>query len=616
MHVRALVIVALWGLAAGADLARAATSVTIVPLARQGMASPDGNGTFGAYTNYREPVLNDAGEAAFTGRFLSTIGGATDDDFLVRAKKDGTRTLLARQGQTLPDVTGTFGGLFFAVLREYAMNDSGRVAFITPRTGTPGGTADNSALYSVRDPGLFWVHARRGDTPPFTSTTFNGFFPPSINDQPPGAVAFFTSHGGTAAPVTVYTSRLGVLSPVAWLSRPAPDGAGTLGSLGTFAYAGTGDPPALRENASEIAFYSHLFGTSSAPLDDDGMFRASPDVWADIARGHRGAPGGGMYQEFATSPTYNANGVAAFLSQLEPVPSAGEIIALDWPGGGDVVAYTGQPAADGNGTFSSLFAPSINDHEAVAYRVRLTGTSGGGLDDEAVYKGDSSLVVVPDLEDQVAREGQAVPEGGGVFATFADFPAINDAGQVAFVATLRSTPGGTTDDRGLYLWDPLQGRVKLVRENDVIDGRHVLQFSALVSRDMGGHRGLNEQGEVVARVQFSEPGGDGIYLFRLEPLLAAPPPPPAYRAELAIRVGPNPVASGGVDVTWSAPHGTDARLRVLDAGGRLVRELTPGAGRARWTLDDAHGTRVAPGVYVVMIESEGLRAARRVAVVR
>src|SRR5689334_16460070 len=84
MHVRALVFVALLGLTAGAGLARATATVTIVPLARDGMAAPGGNGTFGSYFQYREPVLNDAGEAAFTGRFLATAGGSTDDDYLVR----------------------------------------------------------------------------------------------------------------------------------------------------------------------------------------------------------------------------------------------------------------------------------------------------------------------------------------------------------------------------------------------------------------------------------------------------------------------------------------------------------------------------------------------------
>lgn len=523
---------------------------------------------------------------------------------------------LARQGQALPDVAGTFGGLANAILREYAMNDSGRVVFIAPSTGTPGGAADNSAVYTVKDPGRFWVHARRGDTPPFTTTTFNGFYPPTINDQPPAAVAFFTSYGTSSAPITVYTSRLGLLSPCAWLTRVAPDGAGTNGTLGLFSYAGTGDPPALRPNASQVGFYSHLFGTALAPTDYDGIFRASPDDFFDVARGHQSAPGGGNYQEFNSSPVLHANGVAAFGSALEPPGSGGTILALDWPGGGDVIAYSGQPAADGNGTFASLFPPSLNDHEAAAFRVTLVGTAGGGLDDEAIYKGDSTLLVVPALEDQIAREGQTVPEGGGVFNAFSNFPAINNSNQVALVATLRGTPGGTTDNRGIYLWDPDQGLVKMLREGDVIDGRHVADFSALTERDFGGRRGLNESGEVVARIQFVEPGGDGVYLFRLEPLLAAPPPPPAHRNTLALRVGPNPVTRGDVDVRWSAPQGQPVRVRVLDATGRQVRDLEPGLDHARWSLDDARGARVAPGIYVIVLEAAGEQRARRVAVVR
>src|ERR1051325_12030256 len=73
-----------------------------------------------------------------------------------------------------------------------------------------------------------------------------------------------------------------------------------------------------------------------------------------------------------------------------------EITYGDWSSD---VCSSDLPAADGNGTFASLFEPSLNNHEAVAYRVRLAGTAGGALDDEAVYKGDSALVVVPKLED-------------------------------------------------------------------------------------------------------------------------------------------------------------------------------------------------------------------------
>lgn len=617
----------LHGFAAGVLLAfvpipgAASPTVSVVNLARQDMPAPDGNGTYSNYFSFSDPVLNNASEAAWTGRFIGTALGTADDDYLVRVHAGNPGVQLARQGQALPDVTGTFGNLV-TIPRAFAMNDSGRVAFVTPRLGTPGGSSDNSAIYSARDPGLFWVHARRGDTPPFTATTFNGLFPPTINDQPPGAVAFFTSHGGSAAPVTVYTSRLGVLSPVAWLSRLAPDatdGDGINGSLSVFSYAGTGDPPALRPNASEIVFYSHLGGTTNLSIDDDGIFRASPDAFQDVARGNQPCPGGGNYQEFSNSPVYNANGIAAILARLKPVPSAGEVITLDWPAGGDLAAYTGQSAADGNGVMSSLSPPSLNNHEAVAYRVQFSGTAGGGTDDEAIYKGDSSLIVVPPLEDQIARENQAVPEGGGVFAGFGNFPAINDAGQVAFIATLRGTPLGSSDARGLYLWDPAEGLVKMLRDHDVIDGRHVLQFAALVGPDFGGWRSLSQQGEVVARIQFVEPGGDGVYLFRLDAPLSAPPmPPPAAR--LSLRIGPNPIGAGSLAVTWRAPgnQAGRARVSVFDPAGRLIRVVrdASGASAATWNLDGDDGRPVAAGIYVVCVEVGGEVRARRVAVTR
>jgi hypothetical protein len=363
-------------------------------------------------------------------------------------------------------------------------------------------------------------------------------------------------------------------------------------------------------------FYSHMSGTTNASIDDDGVFRASPDAFEDVARGNQSCPGGGSYQEFETTPVYNANGIAAILARLKPVPSAGEVITLDWPGGGDLAAYTGQSAADGNGVMSSLYPPALNNHEAVAYRVTFSGTAGGGTDDDAIYKGDSSLAVVPPLEDQIARENQTVPEGGGVFAGFGNFPQINDAGQVAFVATLRATPLGSSDDRGLYLWDAAEGVVKLLREHDVIDGRHVLQFSALVSPDFGGWRSLSQQGDVVARIQFVEPGGDGIYLFHLVKPLSAPPMPPPAR--LSLRIGPNPIGAGSLAVNWSAPaRAARAPRDVLDPAGRLIRVCMTGRARLRcgtWIGND--GRPVAAGIYVVCVEAAGEMRARRVAVTR
>lgn len=612
-----LLILGAWCSAPSPSLA----SVSAVAIARDGMPAPGGNGAFGGYSNYGEPFVNDSGQVVFSCRLVATTAGSADDEAIVRGVRDGAPMFIAREGQSIPDGPGLFGALHF-VTRQYAINDSGRVVFVAPLTGTAGGTADNQALYSAVTPGLYWLHARRGQSVPGTALPLGSIFPPQINDQPPAAVAFHATLGTNSNPGVVYTSRLGVFSPVSWFGQATPDagsGSGFNGTLFSYPYAGS-DPPALRRNANEVALYAHSTGTAQASLDDDGIYRASPDGFVDFARGMRGAPGGGNYQEFWSSPVYNANGIAAFGAYLNPVPSGGEIIALDWPFGGDLVAYKGQSAADGNGTLASFYAPSLNNHEAVAYRVLLSGTAGGGLDDEAIMKGDSALLVVPPLEDQIARENQTVPGGNGRFASFGSVTAINDAGQVLFVAALRGTSGGASDDRALYLWDPVEGLVSMLREGDVIDGRHVIAFSTLTQSDFGGDRALSETGEAVARVRFAELGGDGIYLFRFTRPAAVGPVTQRPGPRLALFAGPNPVKDGPLAVRWEAPGAeASARITVLDIGGRAIRTLAldPGRpGRASWDLADAHGRAVPAGIYVVMLETPLGARARRIACVR
>lgn len=83
---------------------------------------------------------------------------------------------------------------------------------------------------------------------------------------------------------------------------------------------------------------------------------------------------------------------------------------------------------------------------------------------------------------------------------------------------------------------------------------------------------------------------------------------------------PNP-ASVGTTLSFELPRAGAARLRLLDAGGRLVRTLAAGewpAGRheARWDGRDAAGARVAPGLYFARLEAGGRVLVRRVALVR
>lgn len=590
-------------------------AVTAVPVARDGNPAPGGNGSFGTYSSYGEPCINDASQVAFTALLAGSSGGAADNDVLVRGEGAGGLTLMAREGGAIPDGPGFFGALHF-ITRQYAMNDSGRIAIVAPLTGTAGGSTDNSALYSAITPGLWWKHVRRGDIAPFTTSPFNGIFPPQINDQPPAAVAFLASLGASSVPGVYYVHRNGLLSPVTWVTQPAPDASDGDGINGTVSSYPAQDPPALRRNAAEIAIWAHMAGTTLASQDDDGIFRASADGFVDLARGHQAAPGGGTYGEMA-SPVYNADGIAAFRSNLYPT-SAGEAIVLDWPFGGELCAFKGQFAGDGNGTFTSLWDPAVNDAETVAFRVRLTGTSGGGFDDVAIYKCDSPYTAIPAVDDQLAREGQAPPEGNGVFADFGTIVAINALGQVLFTATLRTTSGGSADDRGLYLWDPTEGLVKLVREGDVIDGRAVLEFSTLTQRDFGGYRVLNDLGEAVARVRFSGVGGDGVYRFAFTSTVSVDRPTRAHG--LGLTLAPNPAGDGPVSLRFTLPGSAPLRVTAHDLAGRVVRTLHDGVAgdglSLTWDGCDGEARALPAGVYFISATAAGQSVTRRLVRVR
>lgn len=75
-------------------------------------------------------------------------------------------------------------------------------------------------------------------------------------------------------------------------------------------------------------------------------------------------------------------------------------------------------------------------------------------------------------------------------------------------------------------------------------------------------------------------------------------------------------------LAFAVPEGEAARIqvRVYDPRGRLVKRLVdethdPGAYRVQWDGTDERGGRVAPGVYVAVMEAPGFRATSRLVVV-
>ncbi len=65
----------------------------------------------------------------------------------------------------------------------------------------------------------------------------------------------------------------------------------------------------------------------------------------------------------------------------------------------------------------------------------------------------------------VVQTGDAAPDANGSFFRFADPPALNDAGQAAFLANLTGTSGGGSDDIGIFRGDGTT-LVQIAREGD------------------------------------------------------------------------------------------------------------------------------------------------------
>ena len=130
----------------------------------------------------------------------------------------------------------------------------------------------------------------------------------------------------------------------------------------------------------------------------------------------------------------------------------------------DVIVMTGDPAPDGNGTFSALdFFPVLNDQGEVAFAANLTNTNGSFSDDSGIFRGDGDTIV------QIVRESQLVPGGNGYFSQLArDFygPLLNELGQVSFAAGLYNTAGAGADDGGAFLGDGT-ALVQLVRKGQL-----------------------------------------------------------------------------------------------------------------------------------------------------
>lgn len=492
-----------------------AQSTAIVAV--NGQSAPDGNGIYFTFNN---PVLNDAGHAAFYATLAGTSGGTSDDRALIVGDGIGASFVLAREGQIVANGNGRiigFSGLVF-------INDAGQAALRATLDQTTGGFSDNFGIF-LADPtaGVLDI-AREGQLAPDGNGTFTASFGGNLNLNNLGEVGFDASLTGTTGGPTD-NDGLFLGGGTAGLRQVARQGQSAPGGIGFYGQLGAADP--VLNNAGHAGFQTTLVGTSNPPFDDEAIFLRNPSGGlALVVRSGQAAPdGNGNYFIFGfASPALNNLGQVAFEATLTGTSGGSTdnegIFFYDTTGVISQIARTGQAAPDGNGTFSEFQSPMINDAGQVAFHAQFTGTTGGSSDSRAYFVGDSVTGLT-----QFARTGQFEADLGGRFSSLS-FLAFNDAGQAAFLANFVDGVTGATEP-GLFFYDPSLGLLQVALRGDAFLGSTVvgLEFEGgLVDEGSG----LNNHGQMAYRFTLDD-GTSGIAIWTV--------PEPGSMATLAVVAG-------------------------------------------------------------------------------
>jgi hypothetical protein len=459
---------------------------------------------------------------------------------------------IASTGQTAPDGNGRYW--VFNLLFPPVSN-SGEVGFFGVLSETSGGSGDDVGIFLGSSEATTQI-VRSGQKVPDGNGSFSGLGFPRFNNS--GQAAFYGlltgTSGGTNDDRGIFRGSGGAITQIVREGQAAPDNNGTFSEMfvqsindsGRVLFYGdlTGTSGGSSDNrgifrgsggtitqiarrgqlapdgngaffdlsgalsnlnaSSQVAFRTRLTGTLGGTSDDSGIFRGGVETVQIVREGQAAPDGVGVFSDFFSSgsnPVINNLGQVAFYARLMGLGAPiNENEGIFRGAGGAItqIARKGQAAPDGNGTFSTFFSPRLNNAGQAAFTGFLTGTSGGSSDDEGIFRGSGGAIT------QIARKGQAAPDGNGTFVAL-NSPAINDLGQAAFHGFLVGTSGGLSDRHGIYTGDGIE-LFQVIRAGDSLGGSTVsdLFFSS--------DNGLNNMGQVAYRAQLAN-GNESVNLW-------------------------------------------------------------------------------------------------------
>ncbi|NOZ41460.1 MAG: hypothetical protein GXP24_14725 [Planctomycetes bacterium] len=374
------------------------------------------------------PVFTDAGQTSFISRLQIGEGGVTDsNDKGFWSQRNGSLDLVVRTGELAPDVPL---GAKFDDFGSSSINSANQLAFSAElQTGFGGVTdANNQGAWSEGN-GTLELIARKGDQAPNTTAgaVFDSIWIVGISDT--GNAAFLAELKEGVGGVTssnqegFWAQRNGSLQLIARTGTQAPD----TPSGANFR--------ALRlsnlNRAGRIAFSANLQTRAGGVTfdNDQGIWSEGSGTLSLVARRGDQAPGTPVDATFSLIVSFNPEG------------------------------------------------PRLNDAGQTAFTALLNSGSGGVDSDSnsGIWsEGGGAL-------DLVARKGSQAPGTpvGAVFGSSLLPPSLipfsalslNNAGQSAFLGSLKIGVGGVTEDNDQGIWAQNRDGVLqlIVREGDEID---------------------------------------------------------------------------------------------------------------------------------------------------
>ena len=392
--------------------------------AAHGQVAPNTNGgTLNPVAFINPTTVNASGRVAFN----SQVDGSDRNQGVFVADSDGTISAIAigcgglggggdttsMCGDASP-IGGHFGGFFFGTAFTPDINDAGDVLFFCDVNG--GDSRRALFLYQAASGQIVKV-AAVGDPSPI-GDTFGAVGPGSINNN--GKVVFLASQVGDTVNSNLFMWDNGVVTKVAALGDPAPEG-GTFSGLGTESLGGFPDGTSIPigpvpdiNDSDQIAFRAIVTGG----ITGRGIVVRTTQVDEWYVKVPDPTPIGGTYFDMQAA-SINNSGQIAFFADYRPTPNT---FNSGWfagaPGNWRKVVVFFDPIDGGECLGLAFSRNPMQTIDAAGNVVFWANLDSNGTSDRLVLGlTDGNLLIA-------ARRGDPTPIGG-TFGTMDAWPAIN-----------------------------------------------------------------------------------------------------------------------------------------------------------------------------------------------